>query len=73
MDGWPLSVDLSVTRRMFRQLVTTGRNALKLCHHLCLQTQLKRDRLLDLNKLVQFIIRHRVAFESHTLMQNPCD
>jgi len=68
-----MSVKVSAMRRMVVQLATTGRNALKLCHYLLLETQLKRDWLLDSNKLTRFIVRHPVAFESHALMQNSYD
>jgi hypothetical protein len=73
MDGRPVSADLSVARRVFRQLGATGQNSLNICQSLRSQTQLKRHWLLDLNKLARFIICHRVAFESHALMQNPYD
>ena len=68
-----MSVKVSALRRRVVQLATTGRNALKLCHYLLLETQLKRDWLLDSNKLTRFIVRHPVAFESHALMQNSYD
>ena len=68
-----MSVKVSAMRRRVVQLATTGRNALKLCHCLRLQTQLKRDWLLESNTLSRFLVRHPVAFESHALMQNSYD
>ena len=73
MDERPLSVALPVTRRAFGQLGTTGRNSPKICQSLRSQTELKHDGLLDSNELARFIVRHRVKFESHALMQNPYD
>ena len=73
MDERPLSVALPVTRRVFGQLGTTGRNSPKICQSLRSQTELKHDGLLDSNELARFIVRHRVAFESHALMQNSYD
>jgi len=73
MDGRPVSADLSVTRRVLTQLGATGRNSLKICQSFRSQTQLKRHWLLDSNKLARLIICHRVALESHALMQNPYD
>ena len=73
MDVRSVSLNLSVTRRVFGQLGTTGRNSPKICQSLRSQTELKHDGLLDSNELARFIVRHRVAFESHALMQNSYD
>ena len=73
MDVRSVSLNLSVTRRVFGQLGTTGRNSPKICQSLRSQTEVKHDGLLDSNELARFIVRHRVAFESHALMQNSYD